>query len=189
MRRGERLRPWSVSDVRWLVESAGMMPLRDICRHLGRSDQSVRSRAALLRRSGVDVPPLRYHRSTLVWCDHCATWRTRVDDMGMCPVCAMRSRLAAARGVEDGIVAALPDADRARRRVHTHGSRIDPRPRAPDTSGMSAVRAARAEDDHCRRVEAWEIANIRRELKATWRRIERMREKIQNECNERKNRR
>lgn len=178
MRRGERTHPWTVKDERYLVESAGRMPLHDICKHLGRSNQSVRSRAAMLRRSGVDVPSLRHHRSGLVWCDHCATWRTRVNDLGMCPVCVMRERLTAARSIEDGIVAALPDAARARRRVHTHGSRVDPRPRAPDVGGMTAVRAARAEADHCRSIESWELTNLKRERKATWRRIERMRKKI-----------
>ena len=93
MRAGDPLRPWSTSDEAYLALNAGTTPMREMCRHLRRTNAAVRDHARQMRARGIDLPPLRCHVTRLVWCDHCAAWRTSVDSDGRCPVCRTRAQL------------------------------------------------------------------------------------------------
>jgi hypothetical protein len=84
MKKGAHVIPWTTTDEHYLIEQAGKVPVRDICRHLKRTYGSVRRKASRL---GVSV---KYYQQKLVWCDHCAAWRTTTDKDGLCPVCKLR---------------------------------------------------------------------------------------------------
>ena len=98
MTRGGRHRAWTTREVAFLIDAAGRLPLRTICKRLGRSESAVESMASKLNRSGEHLT-LKCWSSRLVWCNECATWRTGIDDKtGRCRVCTMREQL---RGRED----------------------------------------------------------------------------------------
>ena len=59
-RTGEHHTPWTTSDIRYLRENAGHVPVAEIARHLKRSQQAIRSRACIL---GVSI---RCYRRTMV---------------------------------------------------------------------------------------------------------------------------
>ena len=79
---------WTTKEIRHLRAVAGRYPLDEICMQLGRSERSVCSMAHRMRLS------LRCSVSGLVWCNRCASWRSRlVKKTGNCRICRARDRL------------------------------------------------------------------------------------------------
>lgn len=162
MRRGSKTRPWTCSEVERLRELAGRADRREICRELRRSRMSVQKKAA---REGLS---LRVRPWRLVWCDECATWRTRLNASGRCRVCQLRANLekesarcAAEYSAMTAEQRAAFDAQDARR------GPVKRRPKRP-------VRGA-DEQDHLERVEEWEAEYWQRAYDAEKSRLRRLR--------------
>lgn len=71
---------WTTSELAYLREAAGRVPLREIQLHLRRSAESVRKQAQSQGLS-LRVPAWR-----MEWCDECATWRMRLRKNALCGV-------------------------------------------------------------------------------------------------------
>ena len=95
----DALRPWTEAEETYLANAAGILSPENLGRALGRTEASVEEAAGRL---GLDV---RCDGSSFVWCDHCATWRTRLNSRtGWCRICTMREQL---RGRERACAEAL----------------------------------------------------------------------------------
>lgn len=179
MRKGSRRNDWTVAEEQFLVANAGRIPKRDICQMLKRSSNSVKMKAAALRRNGVDVC-LRYYHPTLEPCPSCGKPSATIDRSGRCEPCRRRDQLA---GIHARIADLLPLLSPEERDIYERTeakveSKADPLPEAPDTEGMTAYRRAYAEEAHAIAVEACVSSNLRRAVKAAQKRKERIEKKV-----------
>lgn len=173
-RRGSRQVAWTTADTRYLANAAGKVPLRDICRHLKRSADAVKTRAS---RMGIS---LRVPVWGLVWCDECATWRTELSPMtGRCRVCDLKHATARHEAACAEVMEKLPQKRRAlyASTEAGRGSRrkLPPAPRKPSTSSMGYIEAARAERKWLIAMEEWEYRKARLPYDAAKTRLGRMR--------------
>lgn len=69
-------RRWTVFEISYLLENAGVESLGDISRHLGRSPRAVEEMAYRLREAGTDVPGLKVadYESMTEICPSCGRW-------------------------------------------------------------------------------------------------------------------
>ena len=174
MRKGSTRRDWTTAEVRFLAESAGRVPRREICRRLKRSAKSVRRKAESMGLS------LRVPAWSLVWCDECATWRTRLNAQGRCPVCQKRANIAAeaARCAYER-AAMTPGQRRTFDEAEARRGRVKPHPRMPrrtGADGMGPFAASRAEQEWLAAMEAWQLERLTLEYDAEKQRLKRMRE-------------
>lgn len=182
MRKGGRRIEWTTADVRYLRESAGLVPKREICRRLKRSAKAVERKAAQMRAQGEAVD-LRCFRSELALCPSCGCMRATVagNRFGICEPCRRRTQLAAIEGRVADLMAELPEEER---RVYedTEAERearvIDPMPSKRPTRGLSRYEAAKAEDDYDRAMERWLAARYARAVKSAQKRKERIEKKV-----------
>ena len=174
-------RSWTTSEVRCLLEWAGKRPLSDICAELGRTEASVKSKAAELRRSGQKVS-LRFYESKLVWCPNCATWRTKVfRATGMCLVCRLKERVGRAERKCEEALAALPDEARAEflSKQRKRGSAVPLKPKIVPPTGNTPYEAMKYQADSAAATELWEVACLRRMANAEKTRLSRIRRKAE----------
>lgn len=174
-RKGARQIGWTTADERFLVDHAGILTRREICKELKRSAESVRSRA---RRLGVS---LRCYESRLEWCAECATWRSTVSPKtGRCAVCRKRDQLdASERRIADALEH-LPSEARAvyEGSESSRGTRKPPtRPKRPRRTG-NRYADAKADDAHLIAVETWEAALLDLKIDANKTRLKRIRAKV-----------
>ena len=179
MRKGAKARPWSVSDVQFLIANAGKLPKRDICQMLKRSSASVRRKAEDLRKAGIEVD-LRYYRPTMEPCPSCGNLSATLDSHGMCEPCRRREQLAV---IEARIADLMPrltpeQLDIYERSEAKRGSRIDPVPDPPVTDGLTPWKKGYRIEAHAKEVEATVAGNLRRAVKAAQKRKERIEEKV-----------
>lgn len=167
---------WRTSEVAYLLDNAGRIPRREICKHLRRSTESVRSMAKHLRAEGIDIS-LRCYVPRVMICPSCGCSRTTLGNSGICEPCERREQLATIHGRIAELLALLPPDLRAvyeQTEAETE-SRIDARPKAralaPEASYYRRMKAA---EDHDRAVEAWTVENLKREIKAAQKRKERI---------------
>lgn len=155
-------RPWTTSEVARLREMAGEADRREICRELKRSRMSVQKKAA---REGLS---LRVRPWTLEWCVECATWRTRVNASGRCPVCQARANIDAELARCAAEYAAMSAGQRAAfDAVESRRGPSKRRPKRPSPTGDEQADAAA--------VEEWEMEFLRRRYDAEKSRLRRMR--------------
>ncbi len=180
MTRGGRHRAWTTREVAFLIDAAGRLPLRTICKRLGRSESAVESMASKLNRSGEHLT-LKCWSSRLVWCNECATWRTGIDDKtGRCRVCTMREQL---RGREDACSRELAIMTPEQRLVYerTEAQRRTrkalERPQKRGSCPMSRYERSKAEERYLIDLEEWEYRTLRLRYDAAKTRLRRMREK------------
>lgn len=172
-RRGSAQRPWTTEEIATLQDMAGRLPRREICRELKRSRKSVEHAAARLGLS------LRCYVPRLVWCDECATYRSRLDADGRCRVCAMRERLA---GREAACAEALAAMTPEQRAVYAESEskratrRFPPRPNKRACCVVSRYQRDKAEADHLLAIEEWEYRRLKLPYDAAKTRLRRMRE-------------
>lgn len=173
MRKGSKRNDWTTEEVRYLAEHAGKVPRREICRHLRRSAKSVRRKAESMRIS-LRVPVWRLH-----WCDECATWRTRLNAQGRCPVCQKRANVEAeAARCADELAAMTPGQRRSFEAAETRRGRVkphSPRPRRKPSDGTGPFAASRSEQEWLAAVEAWELERLAKRYDAEKQRLKRMR--------------
>lgn len=179
MRKGVGPNEWSVSEERYLIENAGRIPKRDICKHLKRSSTSMRGKAQDLRRHGVAVD-LRCYISHLEPCPSCGCMSGRLGKYGICEPCRRREQLATihARIAELWPLLSVEDRDTYEKTEAETESSRDPFPPAPDTRGLSYYARAKAEEAHALACETVLTNNLRREVKAAQKRKERIEKKI-----------
>ena len=171
-RTGEHHTPWTTSDIRYLRENAGHVPIAELARHLKRSQQAIRSRACIL---GVSI---RCYRRTMVWCDQCATWRTALDSDGRCPICRLRDQLQAVEGrISDELQAAPEDVRELYARTESlRASAVKSVPMGEWQEGSEYDRQ-RVQEVYLRNVEEAERATLQRMVDACKTRLKRIREK------------
>lgn len=174
MRKGSAARPWTTSEARYLATHAGRVPRREICRTLRRSSMSVKKKAARLGLS------LRVPAWKMQWCDECATWRTRLNAQGRCPVCQKRANVAAEESrCADEMAAMTPGQRRSFEAAETRRGRVKPHaptPKRRREDGMGPFAASKAEQEWLAAVEAWELERLAKEYDASKQRLRRMRE-------------
>lgn len=172
---------WTTSEVKYLLEWAGKRSVPDICKDLGRTEASVRSKAAELRRSGQEMS-LRFYESKLVWCPSCATWRTKVfGATGMCLVCRLKERVARAESKCEEALAALPDEARAEflSKQHKRGSGIPLKPKVVPPLSNTPYDSMKFQADSAVAAERWEVACLRKMANAEKTRLSRIRRKAE----------
>ena len=179
MRRGASSRPWTTAEVQYLIDSAGRVPRREICKHLRRSAASVRGKAQHLRQQGVAID-LRCFHSRLETCPSCGARRATIDDTGFCEPCRRAKQLA---DVESRIASLLPQLNINDRATYETTeaeleSRAGARPTAPNTAGLSRYRADKANEKYEIALEQWAAGNLRRRIKASQKRKERIEKKV-----------
>ena len=178
-RKGARQREWTVADLKFLRENAGVIPRRELSRILKRGAKSLERRVAHMREDGEDIT-LRCFRSKLTVCPHCGALRSRMGREGVCEPCRRRRQLAKVHHRISCIMQRLTMEERAvyqDTEAETESSH-DPMPEPPDTSGMGSYERARAEEAHEIAVEAWLSADLKRQIKAAQKRKERMQKKL-----------
>lgn len=175
-RKGSRQSDWTTDDIAYLLDTAGRLSLRVICRELKRSSMSVKKMAARLNLS------LRCYQTKLVWCNECAQWRSYINkSTGKCKVCSMRDQL---QGREAACVDVYQSMTAEQRLVYDEneskrGTRKYPaRPQKRESCPMSMYERAKAEADYRLAIEAWEYQRVKLPYDATKTRLRRMREVI-----------
>ena len=171
---------WRTSEVAYLLENAGRKPLREICKSIRKSADSVRYMATRLRAEGIDIS-LRCYVPRVEICPACGCRRGTLGKTGICELCERREQLATIHGRIAELLPLLPPDELAtyeETEAETE-SRIDPKPKPVETPpGASYYRRAKAEEQHDLAVEAWAIGNIKREIKAAQKRKERIEKKV-----------
>ena len=185
MRAGQRTRPWTSQEVRFLLDNAGRMPLRELCRSLRRSASSVTSMAARMRAQGRRCD-LRHWEPTLVVCPSCGQPSATARETGVCRPCQLRRRLAAIEGSCADLLARMPAGDRAtygRTEAEVGEPRAhDPMPRRPRADPRATpYERDRDAEAHARAVEEWEARRLQRAVGAARKRRERMRRRLRDE--------
>lgn len=178
-RKGVKQRPWTISEVKYLLENAGRIPKREICKHLKRSGKAVESMAAYQRRHGHNID-LRHYVSKLEACPACGCMRATLSKHGICEVCRKRVQLSAIHSRISKLLHQLPFEERekyAETEAETE-STPDPMPRAPRISGLSYYKRCKAKDDHAKAMEQWQIRNLHKQIKAAQKRKERIQKKV-----------
>lgn len=178
--RGLMQRPWRGSDTEYLRSMAGRIPLSEISASLGRSNGAVKMAA---KRLGLS---LRCSMPRLVWCNECASWRSRVNPKtGKCRVCQMRSRL---KGREDACsreyasltVQQRYNYDKNESRRGPRASSIEPRPVKQGSCPVSRYERDKAEAEWLLAIEQWEYRKVERAYGAAKKRLSNMRKLIGN---------
>lgn len=171
---------WTTSEVAYLMEHAGRIPRREICKNLRRSTESVRYMAKRLRADGTNIS-LRCYVPRVEICPSCGCRRGTLGKTGICELCERREQLA---GIHGRIAELLPSLTPEQLATYEETeaeteSRIDPKPKPPDIPPeASYYRRAKAEEAHDLAVEAWAIKNVKREIKAVQKRKERIEKKV-----------
>ena len=183
MRKGAKRVDWTTEDIRYLLEHAGIDPVRAICKHLKRSRSSVVHMAHRLRSEGYDLN-LRVYKPLTVICPKCSQARAKdgkwADRTGFCEVCRMRDSYQAALWTQSEAYADLTPEQRYeydRTQAQTGRSVLPTRPKAPNTFGLPTMRAKRLEELHAMEVEQWEKRCLKLLTDAAKKRTQRIREK------------
>lgn len=181
MRAGSAKRPWTAREVRFLLDNAGAMPQRDICRNLKRSAKAVERMASRLRMQGYEID-LRYYEPQTMTCPACGRRSATARETGICRPCTLRRRLAATEGAISDLMRRLPADARAiyEETEAEKGSRVyDPMPKPPAYSNPpTRYQRRKDEEAHDRAMEQWEARRIHRELKAAQKRKERIQRRL-----------
>lgn len=188
MRKGAPRRDWTVSEVEYLREAAGIESRRDICRKLRRSAKSVERKAAQMRASGEGIS-LRCYRKQLLTCPACGrlSWTARGKE-GICEPCRRREQLATIQARIAELLAMLPPSERDtyERTEAEVESYWDAMPKARPIQGAGRYARAKAAEAREVEVEQWLTRNLKRQVKAAQKRKERIAKKVKSMgvCNE-----
>ena len=181
MKAGAKRNEWTMEEVRFLLENAGRMPQREICRKLRRSSKSVECMASRLRKQGHAIG-LRCYQPTAIICPSCGRRSQTAKETGICRPCTLRRRLSATEGQISDLLRRLPADVRAiyEDTEAEKGSRtFDPMPRPTAYQEPPTLyQRLRDEEAYDKAMEEWEARRIQRELKAAQKRKERILRKM-----------
>lgn len=180
MRKGSKRIDWTVADEQFLIANAGKLPKRDICQMLKRSSASVRRKAEDLRKAGINVD-LRYYHPTMEPCPKCGNLSSTINRTGMCEPCRRRDQLAIIEARVSELMPLLTpeQRDKYEQTEAKRQSRVDPIPEPPVTDGLTQWQKAYREEAYAKAVEATVAGNLRRAVKASQKRKERIEEHAQ----------
>lgn len=159
MRKGRPRNDWTTEELRYLRANAGVIPVREICRHLKRTYDSVERKARRMRLS------LRCYRPHLQWCTKCASWRQNVSPKtGQCLVCTRREQLEQAKMRTAEAYDALSRADKLiyDENLAKRVSKIPPKPKPPKPAKRSRYEEAKVEEAYQAALDRWEIKRLER---------------------------
>lgn len=179
MRKGARTIPWTTSEEAYLLENAGKVPVRELCRHLRKSRDAVLSKARHMREEGRPVV-LRCFTPRTEICPACGCSRATLGVVGICLPCRKREQLAAIEARIAELMPMLPKAyrDRYEETEAERGSKADPIPRPPSVpKGTPYYVRMKAQERWEIEVERAVIRNLEREIKAAQKRKERIEKK------------
>jgi len=179
-RKGMKQTPWTTADDRYLLENAGKVPRREICRHLKRSRSAVYSRVRDLKRQGHAIE-LRVCTSAEVVCPSCGNPTTLMGKDGFCEPCRRRAQLAKIEERTAALLAQLPVDQRAiyeDTEAETESSRKPFPPPPTITVCMTNYQRQKLRRDWRMACERVEVANLKREIKAAQKRKERIEKKV-----------
>lgn len=174
------MRSWTTAEEAFLIANAGIRPKREICRKLKRSGKSVECKARQMRLQGEAID-LRCYRPTLETCPACGRLSANLGREGICEPCRRREQLDAINARISELWPLLSQEDRdtyERTEAETDVSRRDPRPKRPDTHGMSQYHRLKAEEVYAVAMERWATGNVMREIKRVQKRKERIEKKV-----------
>lgn len=168
-------RSWTASEVAWLTEQAGRVPLSQIARALGRSEMSVRHAAM---RHGLS---LRTAQWGLAWCPSCASWRREVRSDGRCLVCEMRAWAERDRERCEELLSRLPPERRAAYQAASSSGRgrvkpLPPRPLKPQIASADPTERQREQRRYALALENWELLCAKRTYNREKQRLKRLRQ-------------
>lgn len=181
MRMGGKRIDWTLDEVAYLLDSAGRVPLREICRHLRRSSESVRHMVRRLREQGHAIS-LRHFEPRTAICPACGRSSATSREVGICRPCQLRRQLSAIEAQTADLMGRLPAEERAtyeQTEAETGARTREPRPRAPRLDATATYyQRMRAEEAHDIALEQWETRRMEREVKAAQKRKERIAHKL-----------
>ncbi len=181
VREGAKRSDWTTEEVRFLLDNAGRIPQREICRRLKRSRKAVEHMASRLRKQGHAID-LRCYQSAATTCPACGRRSFTARETGICRPCTLRRRLTATDGQISDLMARLPPEVRAiyeETEAETGSRAVDPMPRrAFYATKPTNYQRLKDEDEYDRAMEDWEARRIHRELKAAQKRKERIQRKL-----------
>lgn len=166
--------PWTFEDLADGVDGAGLRSLDAMSIWLGKDVEQVDAAAFLL---GLDV---ELACPDLFWCKNCATWRTRLNANGECPVCTARKQLAGREWAVADALALLPPEQRELY-AETESSR-GRRTKMPAPIFTVPPDATRREREalaafQAQATERWEVERLTKYYNAAKTRLRRIREK------------
>lgn len=178
-RLGSKQVEWTTQDVSYLIENAGRITLRQMCRELGKSRRAVETMAYRLRQQGEDVDLRCYIRKTSI-CPACGCMRATLKRHGICEVCRKRVQLSAIHTRISHLLRKLPMHERA---IYAETeteieSSIDPMPAPAMLNGLSRYQRERAQDIRDIQMEQWQLRNLNRQVRAAQKRKERIEKKL-----------
>ena len=175
-RKGAKQHGWTTAEEQYLLDNAGVLTRREICRHLRRSAKSVKHKA---ERLGVS---LRCYSSKLTWCNQCATWRTTVSERtGYCRVCAKREMLERSEKRVSDELAHLSFNQHTlylNEEAHRGTRKLPSKPEKQASTVGSLYARNKAEEQYLKDVERWEVACLDQLINANKTRLKRIRQKL-----------
>lgn len=175
-RKGAKQNAWTTQEEKYLLDNAGVLTRREICRHLKRSSKSVKHKA---ERLGIS---LRCYTGKLTWCNQCATWRTTVSERtGYCRVCAKREMLARSeqRVSEELAHLNFNQRNKCMQEEAHRGTRQPPQKPVKQASTVGSLYARKkAEEVYLKDLERWEVACLDQLINANKTRLKRIRQKL-----------
>lgn len=166
-------RKWTEDDLRCLIENAGRVPVKVLCRKLKREPEEVEAVAARIRATGYPISLV------VETCPMCGRRAPIVYSLGICRPCQYRRAYGKTQREIADILPLLTAEDRATYedteadlggRVHEDMPTTGPKP-APNATPAELMAY---EDAQCEAMAEWEARRIHRELKAAQKRKERI---------------
>ena len=181
MRQGSKRKEWSVAEIRWLLDNAGSIPKREICRRLKRSSSSVKHMAHRLNKQGYSVS-LRCYEPKATICPSCGRMSLTTRNSGICEPCSLQRQLTSIESQISDLLAQLPPDIRAiyeETEAEKSTRVIDPMPKRP-VYRETPTRYQRLKDEEAydAEVEAWVAKRYHRKVKAAQKRKERIMHKL-----------
>lgn len=172
-------RPWTTSEIRYLLDGAGVLTVSELRKALGRSESAIRSKVFELRKNGIPIS-LRVFDWPLVWCLECSTWRTKLYKVdGKCRICRLKERVA--RGEERCKKALCRLSLETRAQYDEYevyrGSSIRPCPTHPREPFLSRFDRAYKFCCYFKMMEEWEAEYLNKRINANKTRLKRIRRK------------
>lgn len=168
-------KPWETFEIIYLLKNAGFYSVQSLSNHLGRECSDVENVLCSLGVDGVLLVP------ELFWCDSCATYRTEINNKGMCRVCQLKKSLEKEESVITDELKKLPIELRAAYSDSEalKGFRATPKPLPIKESKCTTEKQRKfSEVAYLVAMEQWQITNAQRLYNASKTRLKRIREHL-----------
>ena len=147
---------WTIPQLQYLMDNAGLEPIKAICREIKQPVEQARAMAVAF---GIDI---RFYERELGWCPTCATYRTIEPD---CRVCELKGQLEALKRDNLEAFRQLSKAEQVKhlaRDAAREETKL-PRPKRPNLTGLSKFERDKAEEKYDIELERCLIAELEAE--------------------------